>query len=141
MSNKRKIENLETYMLSVLDGSRKGKWPSTLRVLLHGLSWIFTVIVQIRLKLYKHRIIRPNTLGCQVISVGNLTVGGTGKTPVVEVFARNLQQQGRKVAILSRGYKSKELPFLEKMVQRITTGKIEAPPRVVSEGKRLLDRR
>jgi tetraacyldisaccharide 4'-kinase len=138
MSNKRKIENLETYMLSVLDGSRKGKWPSTLRVLLHGLSWIFTIIVQTRLRLYKHRIIRPNTLGCQVISVGNLTVGGTGKTPVVEVFARNLQQQGRKVAILSRGYKSKELPFLEKMVQRITTGKIEAPPRVVSDGKRLL---
>jgi tetraacyldisaccharide 4'-kinase len=92
----------------------------------------------VRLWLYRHRIIRPNTLGCQVISVGNLTVGGTGKTPVVEVFARNLQQQGRKVAILSRGYKSRELPFLEKMVQRITTGKIETPPRVVSDGKRLL---
>ena len=63
------------------------------------LSWIFTLLVQIRIWLYRHRILRGNTLGCQVISVGNLTVGGTGKTPVVEVFARNLQQQGRKVAI------------------------------------------
>jgi len=138
MVNKRKIEQLETYMLSVLDGSCKGKWPSTLRVLLKGLSWLFAIIVQIRLWLYKHRMIRPNTLGCQVISVGNLTVGGTGKTPVVEVFARNLQQRGRKVAILSRGYKSKELPFLQKMTQRITSGKIETPPRVVSDGRRLL---
>ncbi len=138
MANKRKIENLETYMLSVLDGTTKGKWPSTLRVLLNVLSVVFSVIVQVLLSLYKHRIIRPNTLGCQVISVGNLTVGGTGKTPVVEVFARNLQEQGRKVAILSRGYKSKEMSFQEKMIQRITTGKIETPPRVVSDGKRLL---
>lgn len=138
MTYKRRIEQLETYMLSVLDGSRKGKWPATLRVLLKVLSVIFSVVVQLRLTLYKHRIMRPSTLGCQVISVGNLTVGGTGKTPVVEVFARNLQQQGRKVAILSRGYKSKETPFLQKMVQRITTGKIETPPRVVSDGKRLL---
>jgi len=138
MSNKRKIEQLETYMLSVLDGSHTGNWPSTLRILLKGLSMLFAMIVQMRLWLYHHRLLRPSTLGCQVISVGNLTVGGTGKTPVVEVFARTLQQQGRKVAILSRGYKSKEVPFLQKMVQRITTGKIEVPPRVVSDGKRLL---
>ncbi len=138
MINKQKLEQLETYMLSVLDGSRRGKWAGTLRFLLKGLSLLFSMVVQLRLQLYRHRILRPSTLGCQVISVGNLTVGGTGKTPVVEVFARNLQQQGRKVAILSRGYKSKELPFLQKMVQRITTGKIEAPPRVVSDGKRLL---
>ncbi len=138
MATKRKTEQLETYMLSVLDGTKKGKWPAVLRVLLKGLSLLFALIVQVRLWLYHHRIIRASTLGCQVISVGNLTVGGTGKTPVVEVFARNLQQQGRKVAILSRGYKSKELPFLEKMVQRITTGKIDTPPRVVSDGKRLL---
>ena len=138
MSNKRKIENLETYLLSVIDGSEKGKGPATLRVLLKVLSLVFSFIVQLRLLLYKHRIIRGNTLGCQVISVGNLTVGGTGKTPVVEVFARNLQQQGRKVAILSRGYKSKEASFKDKMVQRITTGRIETPPRVVSDGKHLL---
>jgi len=138
MINKQKIEQVESYLLDVVEERRTGKVAALLRSVLHVLSWIFTVIVQIRLWLYRHRIIRPNTLGCQVISVGNLTVGGTGKTPVVEVFARNLQEQGRKVAILSRGYKSKELPFLQKMTQRITTGKIEALPRVVSDGKRLL---
>jgi tetraacyldisaccharide 4'-kinase len=138
MANKRKAEQLETYLLGVIDGSEKGKRAATLRGLMKVLSCIFTLIVQTRIMLYKHRIIRGNTLGCQVISVGNLTVGGTGKTPVVEVFARNLQEQGRKVAILSRGYKSKEMTFREKMIQRITTGKIETPPRVVSDGKRLL---
>jgi len=138
MTIKRRLEQLETYLLAVLDGSRTGKWPSMLRVILKGLSLLFSVLVQVRLWLYRHRLLRPSTLGCQVISVGNLTVGGTGKTPVVEVFARNLQQQGRKVAILSRGYKSKELPFWQKMIQRITTGRIDTPPRVVSDGKRLL---
>lgn len=138
MANKPKIEDLESYLLDIIEGRREGKRATILRGILRVLSWIFILIVQVRLWLYRHRIIRANTLGCQVISVGNLTVGGTGKTPVVEVFARNLQQQGRKVAILSRGYKSKELPFLQKMTQRITTGKIETPPRVVSDGKRLL---
>ncbi len=138
MAHKRKSEQLETYLLSVIDGSAGGKRAAVLRVLMTAFSWLFRLIVQTRIMLYKHRIIRGNTLGCQVISVGNLTVGGTGKTPVVEVFARNLQQQGRKVAILSRGYKSKEASFREKMIQRITTGKIETPPRVVSDGKRLL---
>ena len=138
MSDKRKSEQLETYLLSVLDGSRPGKRAVVLRGIMKALSLLFGLVVQLRLMLYRHRILRPSTLGCQVISVGNLTVGGTGKTPVVEVFARNLQLQGRKVAILSRGYKSKELPFFQKMVQRVTTGKIETPPRVVSDGKRLL---
>lgn len=138
MANKPKIEDLESYLLDIIEGRREGKRATILRGILRVLSWVFILIVQVRLWLYRHRIIRANTLGCQVISVGNLTVGGTGKTPVVEVFARNLQQQGRKVAILSRGYKSKELPFLQKMTQRITTGKIETPPRVVSDGKRLL---
>jgi tetraacyldisaccharide 4'-kinase len=138
MSANNNMERVETYLLEVIEGGRNGAWATTLRGILYSLSLLFSAIVTLRLWLYRHRIIRPSTLGCQVISVGNLTVGGTGKTPVVEVFARHLQQQGRKVAILSRGYKSRELSFFEKMMQRITTGKIEAPPRVVSDGKRLL---
>ena len=82
---------------------------------------------------YRTGILRRFPLGCQVISVGNITAGGTGKTPVVEIFARELQKSGRKVAILSRGYRKKEAPWY----QRLFSEKIE-PPRVVSDGRRML---
>ncbi|MCB1105504.1 MAG: tetraacyldisaccharide 4'-kinase, partial [Cephaloticoccus sp.] len=66
------------------------------------------------------------------------TVGGTGKTPVVEKFARALQDGGRRVAILSRGYKSVKQPLLKRIVGKLQ-GKNEInPPRVVSDGRRLL---
>jgi tetraacyldisaccharide 4'-kinase len=94
--------------------------------------------VQLRLWLYRHGILRPHLLGCQVISIGNLTVGGTGKTPIVEVFARTLQKSGRKVAILSRGYRKEEDPFLERLWKKLTFQHQATPPRVVSDGSRLL---
>ena len=138
MLSKFNIEIIETFLLSILDGSNSSRVAMIIRGLLRFLSWIFNLVVQIRLWLYKHRILRGNTLGCQVISVGNLTVGGTGKTPVVEVFARNLQKQGRKVAILSRGYKSRSIPLWQKLWLQITNRSIELPPRVVSDGKQIL---
>lgn len=131
-------ESVETFLLDVIEERRMGKGYALLRFVLLILSWLFTALVKLRIWLYKQRILRVKTLGCQVISVGNLTVGGTGKTPVVEVFARLLEERGRKVAILSRGYKSRSLTFWEKMKQRISNRSIEAPPRVVSDGERLL---
>ncbi len=67
--------------------------------------------------------------------MGNLTVGGTGKTPIVEKFARALQAGGRQVAILSRGYKS--VPRKRRWLDRLR-GNIVDPPRIVSDGKTLL---
>src|SRR4030088_2706157 len=101
-----RAENLEQFAIDVILGRRHGVRAMLLRVLLHALSFLYERIVQVRLFLYRHRIFRERTLGCLVISIGNLTVGGTGKTPIVEKFARALQSGGRKVAILSRGYKS-----------------------------------
>jgi tetraacyldisaccharide 4'-kinase len=65
-----------------------------------------------------------------VISIGNITVGGTGKTPVVEVFARALTKGGRKVAIVSRGYKSHSPSWRWRWRNR----KMRTTTRVVSEG-------
>ncbi|MCC7300192.1 MAG: tetraacyldisaccharide 4'-kinase [Verrucomicrobia bacterium] len=126
-------ERLEQRLLKVISKETNGKRAACLRGFLKTLSWLFIALVQLRLLLFKHRIIRANTLGCQVISVGNVTVGGTGKTPIVETFARSLQQKGRKVAILSRGYKSRKTPLWEKLLRKETQ-----LPRVVSDGERLL---
>jgi tetraacyldisaccharide 4'-kinase len=54
---------------------------------------------------YDHRLLRPRRLGGVVISVGNLTTGGTGKTPLVELIAGRLASEGRRVGILTRGYR------------------------------------
>jgi len=53
---------------------------------------------------YTWGLLRTRTLPCRVVAVGNLTVGGTGKTPLVELLARAMTAQGRRVVILSRGY-------------------------------------
>ena len=132
-------ERLEFFLLAVISNRLHGWWPNTLRFTLKSLSKLYSAIMDARFLLYEHRILRSKTLGCQVISIGNLTVGGTGKTPVVEVFARALQQNGRKVAILSRGYKKAETPASEKLYNLITFNPPkQQPPRVVSDGERLL---
>ena len=78
------METTETFFLEVIFEQRRGKLATLLRGVLFGLSKIFEVIVKLRRFLYNVRIFRDSTLGIQVIAVGNLTVGGTGKTPVVE---------------------------------------------------------
>ena len=100
---------------------------------LKGLSLLFLVVVSIRDLLYRVGLLRRYPLGTQVISIGNITAGGTGKTPVTEIFARTLAAEGRKVAILSRGYRRKEAPWW----QRLFTQVVEKPL-VVSDGKRVL---
>src|SRR2546422_3718948 len=130
-------ESVEQYVLDVIFARRKD-WPARLTSgLLFGLSKIYQVAIQVRLFLWRTRIFRDHTLGCQVVSIGNLTVGGTGKTPVVEVFARALQQRGRHVAILSRGYKSKPRPLWQRILTKIALQE-EPPPKVVSDGVSLL---
>ena len=131
-------ENVEQYVLDVIF-ERRRDWPAQLTgTALLGLSKLYETGVQIRLYLWRHRIFRDHTLGCQVVSIGNLSVGGTGKTPVVEVFARALQQRGRRVAILSRGYKSVPRPLWQRILAKITFQEDRVPPKVVSDGRSLL---
>lgn len=131
-------EGVETFLLEVILGERRGARAAIVRTLLYACSKLFLLAVITRRSLYNFRILRDSTLGVQVIAIGNLTVGGTGKTPVVEKFARELRDQGRNVAILSRGYRSKPVPvhrwFLNKVLLRDDT----TPPRVVSDGRSLL---
>lgn len=134
---RRWFEQLEQFAIEVILEQRGGKRAAVLRVILRALSVIYTKIVQLRLTLYQKRVFRERALGCLVISIGNLTVGGTGKTPVVEKFARALQKGGRRVAILSRGYKSKKLPLLKRIAFNLTNRE-PYKPRIVSDGRAIL---
>ncbi len=139
---RRLFEKLETFFVAFIQrrGPEKdlGRGAKFFLLSLKQLSYLYRSVVQLRLLLYTKGIFRHHTLGCQVISVGNLTVGGTGKTPVVEVFARELQNEGRKVAILSRGYKKKEPGYSRKFFDKITLQEARRPPRIVSDGSELL---
>src|SRR5215471_16206279 len=132
------LENFETFVLEVILEERRGTRATLVRAFLHALSRIFQVLIKARRFLYNVRILRDSTLGVQVIAIGNLTVGGTGKTPVVEKFARELRDQGRNVAILSRGYRSKPVPFHQWFVNKLLLRDDTTPPRIVSDGKSLL---
>jgi tetraacyldisaccharide 4'-kinase len=132
------VEDLETFVLEVIFEQRHGKRASVVRTALLGLSKIFLLAVKGRKFLYDYRILRDTTLGVQVIAIGNLTVGGTGKTPVVEKFARELKDQGRNVAILSRGYRSKPPPLSKRLLDKLLLREETTPPRVVSDGRSLL---
>src|SRR5438128_11734728 len=131
------LENLEQFAIDVILERRHGTRAGILRGILYALSFIYERLVQLRLYLYRKRIFRERTLGCLVISIGNLTVGGTGKAPIVEKFARALQSGGRRVASLSRGYKSVPRPSKRSWLHGLGKKDV-APPRIVSDGKSLL---
>ena len=131
-------ENLATFFLEVIFEERHDFKAKFTRTLLSGSSRIYGVGVKIHRWLINLRILRDSTLGVQVIAIGNLTVGGTGKTPVVEKFARELQNAGRKVAILSRGYRSKPAPLHRRFLNKILLRDDQTPPRIVSDGRSLL---
>ncbi len=84
-------------------------------------SWLYAVVVLLRNKLFDWEVLRTESVGVPVISIGNLTVGGTGKTPLVEYIAAYILGKGLRVAVVSRGYK------------RTSTGVV-----AVSDGKTLL---
>ena len=131
-------EEFEQYFLDLITGRRKRWYDRALICLLFVISRFYRMAVQFRLWMYDKRIIRNHALGCLVVSIGNLSCGGTGKTPVVEVFARSLSSHGRRVAILSRGYRSKNRTLWEKLAHIFRAGEMEIPPKVVSDGKNLL---
>lgn len=95
----------------------------TLRILLHPFGWLYALAVGIRNRLFNAGILPQKSYPQSVITVGNLTVGGTGKTPHVEYILGILSDKFH-VAEISRGYKRKTRGFVEasKMSDAITLG-------------------
>jgi tetraacyldisaccharide 4'-kinase len=86
------------------------------------LSFLYGLAVSVRVYFYRKGIYRSHSLPCRVVSVGNLTLGGTGKTPFAILLAEMILRRGYRAAVLSRGYK----------------GKYEGACALVSDGERIL---
>ncbi len=97
----------EELFRGIVSDKENGFWLSLLRYLLWICSLIYTLIVRLRLLGYQWKLFRRFSLAARVISVGNITVGGTGKTPLVAFLAKLLQDRGKRVVVLSRGYRRK----------------------------------
>jgi tetraacyldisaccharide 4'-kinase len=123
----------------VIFGRARGFRALITRIALRALSGIYSTLIQLRKYLYLNDIKTRHHLGTLVISVGNITVGGTGKTPVVELLSRTLRDRRRNIAILSRGYKSKNLSQPQKWNSPDGTKPLPATiPKIVSTGRAIL---
>ncbi len=71
-------------------------------------SWLFRLVVVLRMMLYRLGLLRSMRLSVPVIIVGNLTVGGSGKTPLVIALVRKLKEAGHRPGVISRGYGRQE---------------------------------
>ncbi|MFQ5901699.1 MAG: tetraacyldisaccharide 4'-kinase [Thermodesulfobacteriota bacterium] len=85
---------------------------------LYLISLLYGAVVRIRFLLYKSSIFPSNRLPCKVVSIGNISTGGTGKTPMTLYLSKVMGKMGYRVAVLSRGYKSKR----EKAVTILSDG-------------------
>lgn len=97
--------NQETYR-NLVSGHATGPQAAVLRLLLIVFSWPYSVIVRLRNRLYSAGLFKAHRVDAAVISVGNLTAGGTGKTPLVVWLCRTLRQ--RRCVILTRGYRTQK---------------------------------
>src|SRR5215813_12134384 len=80
-------------------------WPLPIRILLWPLSLVYGFVIRCKAFLYRAGVLSQKRLNGTVVSVGNITVGGTGKTPMVLWLAEKFLGDGKSVAILSRGYR------------------------------------
>jgi tetraacyldisaccharide 4'-kinase len=116
------MTSCDRYFRALWEGKRRTAGDKLLVALLLPLAAIYSLVLRLRAFLYARGILRSYRLPVPVISVGNLSVGGTGKTPMAIYLARLLIGRGKRVAVLSRGY----------------GGAGGATVRIVSDGSRIL---
>ncbi|MEE9199860.1 MAG: tetraacyldisaccharide 4'-kinase [Candidatus Brocadiales bacterium] len=98
------VQRLRRLYLSIIREEKKGLLPSLVLSVLSVLSCFYYVLFRLRELLYRFGVLKSVSLPVPVISIGNITTGGTGKTPLLELVTKFLIDRGKKVAILSRGY-------------------------------------
>ena len=115
------MTNLKIFLNRLIRNPEESRLQQVLLAPLGLLSFFYGWVLEARLFLFRRGIYKTHSLPCKVISVGNLTLGGTGKTPFVRLIAEMVRDRGYRTAILSRGYK----------------GKFQGPHEIVSDGERV----
>lgn len=140
-------EAFDQFAHQVLSGSRRGPGAALLRAGLSLVEPAYVGVTAARNALFDLGLLPVRKLPRPVVSVGNLTTGGTGKTPIVRWLAESLQNAGRHVGVVARGYKSKPgtLGDEQKMLDRqlaqpgLVPVQVRANPRRFDEAMRLID--
>ncbi len=131
----------EQRMLAILKGDAHGAGPSLLRCGLRAVEPLYAGVTGIRNKLFDAGLKRARKLGRPTISVGNITTGGTGKTPIVQWLVEQLIAQGHRPAVLLRGYRASEGHSDEASLYRRIEGlEVEADPDRIAAARRVLAR-
>src|SRR3954468_19459608 len=98
---------MEAFLRDVMSGRARGIIPAIARAALRVLEPIYSAVTSSRNAMYGSGTIKMHRAPRPVISIGNITTGGTGKTPVVCWLAEKLRERGKHPAVLMRGYKAK----------------------------------
>lgn len=98
---------MKRILYTFIATKQSGVIPTIFRVIMFPFSLLYGGVIQIRNFCYATGFIKQRKLPCQVISVGNIVAGGTGKTPAVAAIAKLFQNEGKTVALLLSGYKGK----------------------------------
>lgn len=99
---------LSTKLRGFVDGTDRSFLAKCFRASVSVISIPYSIIIRIRNKLYDYSLFREIHVGCKTVSVGNLTLGGVGKTPFISWMTNHCLELGLKPGLVSRGYKAKE---------------------------------
>lgn len=102
------LSKMRRFFYSLITDERKGVAAGLIKAALFFLSLIYFFAMQLTKFLYFSNILKSFRPECKVVSVGNITLGGTGKTPLVIKIAGKIRDSGKKVVVLSRGYKAQK---------------------------------
>ena len=100
---------LYNYLYGLIKGERAGILAFPLKAGLRFLSWIYRAVVFLKNFFYDFNLMKSREFSPVVLSLDNITTGGTGKTPAVATLADYFQEQGERVVVISRGYRGENL--------------------------------
>lgn len=115
------------FYIRIVSGEAKGLTPALCRAVLSILSALYFLAWAARQAVFSLHILRPKQVSARVVSIGNITAGGTGKTPAAMYFARKIGQDGSRIAVISRGY-GRRSPSDEPVIVSDAGGNLCATP-------------